>query len=272
MRLREITERLERLFPRDAACDWDNPGLLVGHLDAEVHSIYVALDATEEVIEEAVSRGCELIVTHHPVIFRGVRELSDASPLGRKLLRLAESRTAVFSMHTNYDASPSGMGQLVSRMLGLRMLAPLEEIPFREQRRETEESAEGGERYGIGFLAELPDILSPESFSLLVKRVFRLPAVELYDAGRPVKRIACCPGSGRGQLANVLRSGAGLFLSGDLGHHDGLDFVEAGISLVNAGHYGLEHPFSEELAGLLSAEYPELSVTAAPIRFPARFL
>ena len=137
---------------------------------------------------------------------------------------------------------------------------------------ETEESAEGGERYGIGFLAELPDIVSPESFSLLVKRVFRLPAVELYDAGRPVKRIACCPGSGRGQLANVLRSGAELFLSGDLGHHDGLDFVEAGISLVNAGHYGLEHPFSEELAGLLSAKYPELSVTAAPIRFPARFL
>ena len=271
----EITEKLEQLAPQGAACEWDNPGLLVGRADQSVQRIYVALDASAQAVEEAIEQGCDLIVTHHPIIFRGIKAINDQSALGIKLMDLIRHDVAVFSMHTNFDACPGGMADIVCAALGLHKTGCMERIPYApEEKTERRESAasEDAAAYGIGFTAELPSYMTASELAALVKERFRLPFVQFYDAGLPIRTIACCPGSGRGELKEVLRLHADAFLSGDMGHHEGLDLGEEGISLIDAGHYGLEHVFVHYMAERLHRDFPELEVLEEPLRFPAQLV
>ena len=279
-----ITEKLEQLAPKAAACDWDNPGLLVGRSDREVSRIYVALDASCAVVDAAIDAGCDLIVTHHPIIFRGVKSINDQSALGLKLLDLIQNDVSVFSMHTNFDSCPGGMADIVCAALGLRKTGLMEPTGFLPK--ETQNGAAEGlqlrvveterdvnpDAYGIGFTAELPELLSAAELAARVKACFGLPFVQYYDAGMPIRRIACCPGSGRGELKEVLSLGVDAFLSGDMGHHEGLDLCEEGISLLDAGHYGLEHIFVHYIAGFLRAQFPEAEIIEEELHFPAQIV
>lgn len=279
-----ITEKLEQLAPKAAACDWDNPGLLVGRSDREVSRIYVALDATCTVVDAAIDAGCDLIVTHHPIIFRGVKSINDQSALGLKLLDLIRNDVSVFSMHTNFDSCPGGMADIVCAALGLRKTGLMEPTGFLPK--DTQNGAAEGlqlrvvetegdvnpDAYGIGFTAELPEMLSAAELAARVKACFGLPFVQYYDAGMPIRRIACCPGSGRGELKEVLSLGVDAFLSGDMGHHEGLDLCEEGISLLDAGHYGLEHIFVHYIAEFLRAQFPEAEIIEEELHFPAQIV
>ncbi len=279
-----ITEKLEQLAPKAAACDWDNPGLLVGRSDREVSRIYVALDASCAVVDAAIDAGCDLIVTHHPIIFRGVKSINDQSALGLKLLDLIRNDVSVFSMHTNFDSCPGGMADIVCAALGLRktgLMEPTGFLPENRQNGATEglqlrvvetEGDVNPDAYGIGFTAELPELLSAAELAARVKACFGLPFVQYYDAGMPIRRIACCPGSGRGELKEVLSLGVDAFLSGDMGHHEGLDLCEEGISLLDAGHYGLEHIFVHYIAGFLRAQFPEAEIIEEELHFPAQIV
>ncbi len=279
-----ITEKLEQLAPKAAACDWDNPGLLVGRSDREVSRIYVALDATCTVVDAAIDAGCDLIVTHHPIIFRGVKAINDQSALGLKLLDLIRNDVSVFSMHTNFDSCPGGMADIVCAALGLRKTGLMEPTGFLPKDMQNG-AAEGlqlrvveterdvnPDAYGIGFTAELPEMLSASELAARVKACFGLPFVQYYDAGMPIRRIACCPGSGRGELKEVLSLGVDAFLSGDMGHHEGLDLCEEGISLLDAGHYGLEHIFVHYIAEFLRAQFPEAEIIEEELHFPAQIV
>ncbi len=279
-----ITEKLEQLAPKAAACDWDNPGLLVGRSDREVSRIYVALDASCAVVDAAIDAGCDLIVTHHPIIFRGVKSINDQSALGLKLLDLIQNDVSVFSMHTNFDSCPGGMADIVCAALGLRKTGLMEPTGFLPK--DTQNGAAEGlqlrvveterdvnpDAYGIGFTAELPELLSAAELAARVKACFGLPFVQYYDAGMPIRRIACCPGSGRGELKEVLSLGVDAFLSGDMGHHEGLDLCEEGISLLDAGHYGLEHIFVHYIAGFLRTQFSEAEIIEEELHFPAQIV
>lgn len=279
-----ITEKLEQLAPKAAACDWDNPGLLVGRSDREVSRIYVALDASCAVVDAAIDAGCDLIVTHHPIIFRGVKSINDQSALGLKLLDLIRNDVSVFSMHTNFDSCPGGMADIVCAALGLRKTGVMEPTGFLPK--DTQNGAAEGlqlrvvetegdvnpDAYGIGFTAELPEMLSAAELAARVKACFGLPFVQYYDAGMPIRRIACCPGSGRGELKEVLSLGVDAFLSGDMGHHEGLDLCEEGISLLDAGHYGLEHIFVHYIAEFLRTQFPEAEIIEEELHFPAQIV
>lgn len=279
-----VTEKLEQLAPKAAACDWDNPGLLVGRSDREVSRIYVALDASCAVVDSAIDAGCDLIVTHHPIIFRGVKSINDQSALGLKLLDLIRNDVSVFSMHTNFDSCPGGMADIVCAALGLRktgLMEPTGFLPKNTQNGAAEglqlrvvetESTVNPDAYGIGFTAELPELLSAAELAARVKACFGLPFVQYYDAGMPIRRIACCPGSGRGELKEVLSLGVDAFLSGDMGHHEGLDLCEEGISLLDAGHYGLEHIFVHYIAGFLRTQFPEAEIIEEELHFPAQIV
>ena len=279
-----ITEKLEQLAPKAAACDWDNPGLLVGRSDREVSRIYVALDASCAVVDAAIDAGCDLIVTHHPIIFRGLKSINDQSALGLKLLDLIRNDVSVFSMHTNFDSCPGGMADIVCAALGLRKTGLMEPTGFLPK--DTQNGAAEGlqlrvvetegdvnpDAYGIGFTAELPELLSAAELAARVKACFGLPFVQYYDAGMPIRRIACCPGSGRGELKEVLSLGVDAFLSGDMGHHEGLALCEEGISLLDAGHYGLEHIFVHYIAGFLRTQFPEAEIFEEELHFPAQIV
>lgn len=255
IQLREIQEKVEELAPVPAAEDWDNPGLLLGSAEKEIRKALVALDARPEIVEEAVAQGVDMILTHHPVIFRDIKAVNDGSGQGRKLLKLLQNDISVYSMHTNFDTCPGGMGDIVCERLGLEKLGPLEPSAYDAS-------------FGLGFVAELSEEMSARELSKLVKERFGLPYVLFYDAGKGIRRIACCPGSGKGELSAVLKTKVDAFLTGDMGHHEGLDYMEEGISLIDAGHYGLEHIFVPYMADFLRKHFPELTVLEEGLHFP----
>ena len=287
--VRDIVEKLDKLAPRASACDWDNPGLLVGRYDKEVSSVYVALDATAQAVSEAIESGCDMIVTHHPIIFRGIKAINDESSLGLKLMDLIKNDVSVYSMHTNFDSCPGGMADIVCKTLELKKLSTMEPsgytpkddengggcgymLPTPEADTDKDGEIADINEYGIGFVAKLQNTMSCEELAGLFKEKFSLPSVSFYDSGAPIRTIACCPGSGRGELKEVMKLHVDAFISGDMGHHEGLDLKEEGISLIDAGHYGLEHIFIHHIGDYLAKAFPGIEIMKDETGFPARYI
>ena len=274
MKLIDIIEALDALAPPALAMDWDNPGLQVGRRDSEITKVYVALDVNEKVLNAASEAGCQLIVTHHPLIFGEISEVNDEDHLGRWILTLAERGMAVFSMHTNFDIAPGCMADLCAVRLGLERESPLEETgtAARVSLEDGELKEEAAEPIGIGKIGRLEEEdLTVRELAERVKEAFGLPFVTVYadDPDRKAGWIAMCPGSAKGMLKETLAAGCDVLIGGDLGHHDGIDAVAEGVALINAGHYGLEHVFIEALAEYLEARFGEsLEVLRAPVEFP----
>lgn len=235
----DIMKALNEWAPPQAACEWDNPGLLVGRGDKEVERVFVALDATVEAIEEAVDGGCDMMITHHPMLFKAVKRINDQDSLGRKIMDLIKNDVTLFAMHTNFDACPGGMGDLVCERLGLKKTGVLEQVPVAD------------EGFGIGFTAVLSEAVSCGQLAEQVKEAFGLPYVQCLEPDRLVRSVAVCPGSGRGLVREIISMKPDVFITGDMGHHEGLDLKDEGISVIDAGHYGLEHIFTEAVASYL---------------------
>ena len=257
--VQDIAQTIERYFPRSLACDWDNPGLLCGRRDKEVKRILIALDATNQAVESAVLSQADLILTHHPLIFGSLKQVNSDTALGRKLMRLIANDISCYAMHTNFDIGQGGMGDIAAATLGLKPEAPLEITD------------EGGEKpLGIGFVGTLEGELSAPDLAELVKLKFELPAVSVYDAGKPVRKIAVCPGSGHGMLRFALDAVCGALITGDCSHHDGIDAQDAGLTLIDAGHYGIEHIFVRYMKLFAEKHFPGLEIilyTADPRRY-----
>ena len=182
MRCSEIIERLRELAPETCACDWDNPGLLAGRHDKEVKRIYIALDATDTVVERAVALKADMLLTHHPLIFKAVKQVNDQNFITRRILRLIQADISYFAMHTNFDSAPGCMADLAAARLGLRDCEPLELM------------GEMGEKpYGIGKIGSLKQPMELEQLARRVKEAFGLPFVVVYGQNRvpdPVHRAA----------------------------------------------------------------------------------
>lgn len=257
MTVREIVHKLAAKYPPELALAWDNPGLQVGDTDRPVQKVYVALEATEAVIQECIAWGADLLVTHHPLLMSGIKQVNSEEFLGRKVLLLAENKIAHYAMHTNYDVTE--MSALAIRALGLGETQVLEPTG----------ALEDGAVYGIGFVGLLPEAMTAEVCCDYVKKAFELPAVRLFgDPEKTVRKIAVCPGSGKGMSAPALAAGADLLVTGDIGHHDGLDAVDQGLLMMDAGHYGIEHIFIGQMGDYLQGEFPELTVRKAEIVHP----
>ncbi len=178
-------EELEKLAPLSMACDWDNPGLLVGRREKEVRRILIALDADDAVTEQAEKEQADLILTHHPLIFRPVRSVTDQDFLGRRLLKLIGNDMALYAMHTNFDAAPGGMADLAAGKLHLVETEPLEVM-----------GEAGGVPYGIGKCGILLANKTLRQLAEQVKKEFSLPGVQVYGYKRAhelVRRVAICP-------------------------------------------------------------------------------
>lgn len=127
MKIKSLIKKLEKNFPKNIAESWDNVGLLVGNESREITKVQVSLDATEEVIDHAIEVGANLIITHHPIIFSGIKNVTSKNLMGRKLLKLIENKIAVYSMHTNLDSAESGLNQYICEKLGIKTSKILDE-------------------------------------------------------------------------------------------------------------------------------------------------
>lgn len=256
MKIEELTRWLEETYPSAAAEEWDNVGLLVGDDTKQVTHVLLALDLTEEVLEEAKEKGADMIITHHPMIFSGIKRINNHSFTGRRILQLIQMGISYYAIHTNYDVLR--MGDLSAGYLFLSEPQVLAQV-----------SQEEGRDQGLGRVGNLTRPMSLKEYAHLVKQSLGLSDVRVYgDPGQIVKRAAVCTGSGKSLLPQVLASGAQVYVTGDIDHHTGIDAVAQGLAIIDAGHYGTEYIFMEDMKEKLSEAFPSLKLSCARIKYP----
>lgn len=247
----DIIEKLEEKSPRAYACDWDNVGLLLGRRDKKVNRIMVALDATMEVVKTACEEECDMLITHHPLIFSSLKRITDDNILGKKLLMLAEHGISYYAMHTNFDTMGSMAGAVTDVYLGLESKAPIEKCDIPEE--------------GMGRIAYLPQPMTGEEVCEYIKERLELSQVTFYPAtpdgeeipgDKKFHKIAVMPGSGKSFIDNVVEAGCDLYLTGDMGYHEAQNATELGLSIIDATHDGLEKVFAGYIAEYLKGCLP----------------
>jgi dinuclear metal center YbgI/SA1388 family protein len=227
-RLAQWIDALHAAYPPAHAADWDTVGLHVGDPDDPVSAVLVALDVTRAVLDEARRRSADLLIAHHPLLFRPLPRLTPGSAAGGLALHAARARVAVLAAHTNVDAALPGTSEPVCELLGLRETAPLEPLADRPE-------------LGLGRVGVLP---RPLTLGGVADRIAtRLPSPHLRVGGpldRAVTRVAVCGGAGGSLVEAALDAGADVFVTGDLRHHVALDAQQRGLALIDAGHHATE--------------------------------
>lgn len=256
MKCCDIIEKLESLSPPVFAEEWDNIGLLAGRRDKEVGTVYIALDATDDVIGEAVRLGADLLLTHHPLIFRKLGRVNTDDFVGRRVCELIRHDISCYAMHTNFDVM--GMADAAADELSLTDRQVLN-VTY-----EDDISKEGCGRVG-----KLRERMSVADLAEFVKKKFHVPSVRVYgDLGDIAGTAAVLPGSGGSYIRDALRAGADVMITGDIDHHEGIDAVAQGIAVIDAGHYGIEKLFLSYMEEFLKRELPGLNVYKAEIKEP----
>lgn len=256
MRLKEVIQMLEELCPSSFAMSWDNVGLLVGRTDQEVHTIALALDATSEVIEDAITQKADLIVTHHPLLFSGIKKVNDSDYVGKRILSLIRHDISCYAMHTNFDVL--GMADAAADLLRLTEREVLE-VTY-----EDEISVEGIGRVGV-----LQEPMKLSELAAKVAEVFGIEHVRYYGVSdQMLVTCAILPGSGKGEVDLAVKSGADVYITGDINHHDGIDAVEKGIAVIDAGHYGVEKIFIPYMKEYLEREVPSIRIVSCDQGMP----
>ncbi len=235
---------------------WDNVGLQAGRSDKEVHRIYLALDATSEVVEAAIREHCDLILTHHPLLFHGIKNVTDRDFVGKRIVKMLENDISLYSMHTNFDV----MGMAAEAAEELKLSNP-------EVLEVTYEDSISHE--GLGRIGEIPEHMTLRDTAIYVKEAFDIPHVRFYgDPETPVIMTAILPGSGKDEIDIAIKAGADVLITGDITHHVGLDAVEKGIAIIDAGHYGVEKLFIPYMKDFIEREMQGLEVVCAPVKEP----
>ncbi|MGI6236515.1 MAG: Nif3-like dinuclear metal center hexameric protein [Candidatus Excrementavichristensenella sp.] len=224
----QIYRIVDELAPFESQEAWDNSGLLAGRMDSRVEKVLVCLDVTVGAIEEAKRKGCQLIVSHHPILFHGRKNLREEDPEGRLLCALIRSGLAHIAAHTNLDGAPGGVNEVLAEIMGLSdpMVLP------------------GGLRAGA----------LDTSLAALAERAGEVlgGVVRTYGRGdRRISRLCVCGGAGGSFWESALLAGCDCYLTGEIRHSDALDAVAAGLTLLEAGHYATERPAVKQLRNTL---------------------
>lgn len=260
MLCKEIIQVIEATYPRDAALDFDNVGLLVGRAEKEVNRVYIALDATDAVIDRAVQSGADMLITHHPLIFSPIKKITDEDFISRRVVKLIQNDISYYAMHTNYDVL--GMAELSEKILGIHDAEVLDVTMEKDGRPE-----------GIGRIGMLDKPMTLEECCIYVKHKLNLGSLKVFgDMNTEVSRLAISPGSGKTAVPAALAKGADVLVTGDIGHHDGLDAVEQGLAIIDAGHYGTEYIFIDDMKHFLEEKLPVLEIMTTPVIHPFQII
>ncbi len=255
MTVGDITGLLETLSPARYALEWDNVGLMTGSEKEKVTKILVTLDVDDAAVENAIHNKVELIVSHHPLIFGTIHSVTDETLTGRRLLKLISHNISVYSMHTNFDICGS-MGQLAADALGMYNAKTMEVT-----------AADGK---GLGKIADVStQKMTVREWIDKIKSAFHISTVKVFgDVDRIVSKAAVYPGAGNSSVQLAVECGVDMLITGDIGHHAGIDGAAQGLTIVDAGHYGVEHLFIEYMADYLRQHTSGIIVMAAPLCHP----
>lgn len=240
----DVFDNLRELAPTELQLSYDNSGFLIGHADAKLSRVILSLDVTDEVIDEAIETGSELIVSHHPVIWDAMKSVTDGDIGAKKLLRLIENRIAVISMHTNLDIAPGGVNDVL-----LSLFEAENEGFFEEDK--------------CGRRGRLSKPVTMQEFLPYCKDRLCSSGLRYYDAGRPVEHIAVLGGSGGENIRDAFIAGCDTYISSDFKYHELLLARELGINIVDGDHFCTEAPVMHMLAERLSEAFPGVVFTVS---------
>ncbi|MBQ8311007.1 MAG: Nif3-like dinuclear metal center hexameric protein [Clostridia bacterium] len=254
MTVKELYRFLEVRIPRALSCEWDNDGLMCcPNAERKVARVLVALDVTAAVAEKAIAEGYDLIVSHHPLIFRPIGAVAPGKAVADKVIGLLLAGISVMSFHTRLDAVDGGVNDVLAARLGLCDVEPF---------------GQNGET--IGRIGTLPEEMTLKAFAARVKKATGAPYVQISSAGVPVHRVALLGGGGADDVDAARAAGADTYLTGELKHHQLTEAPECGMNLVMGGHFYTENPVCERIRDLLIEADPALSVTlfdSNPVQF-----
>ena len=254
MLVKDILNCITEVAPLQWQESYDNAGLQVGDLNAEAHKALICLDITEEVVEEAMAKNCDLIISHHPLIFRGLKHLTPETYIERAVMRAVKHDIAMISMHTNLDNSYLGVSRVLAERLGLKNLHLLQP------------SAAEPEFCGAGMIGEFETPMEEADFLGLVADAIGSPCLRhSVLTGRKIQKVALCGGSGTPFMPDALRQNADAYLTADIKYHD--FFVpEGNILLVDGGHFETEQFTKELLCELIRKKFPTFAAEIAETR------
>jgi len=254
MQLRAIIEFLERFAPAELAEKWDNTGLILGDDTTDVLRVMTCLTLTSDVAAEAVARQAQLVISHHPLLFRAVQRLNSSTVEGRLILQLLQAGVQVYSPHTAFDSARFGINQQLAESLELEEIRPLrpagESLP-----------GAGGARFGT-----LPGPVPLGTFIHQLCRRWNLPGVQYVgQTDRVLTKVAVACGSAAEFLEDAQAAGCDVLVTGEARFHACLEARERQIGLILAGHFQTERPGIEALAARLQTTFPELTVWSSQV-------
>lgn len=234
MKIKEVVDALERFAPLPLQESYDNAGLQVGLTEAEVSGALLCLDVTEAVVDEAVALGCNLIVSHHPLIFHALKHVTYENDVQCAVAKALKNDVTVVSMHTNMDNAPGGVNFKIAEKMGL------EGCRFFAQK------AVCGIDCGSGVIGSLPEQVAADDFIIMLKRTFDVECVQCNQLlRRPIKTVAVCGGAGSFLLGDAIAEGADAFVTGEMHYHEYFGH-EQDIQIAVIGHYQSEQ-FTNEI-------------------------
>ena len=251
VKIKEVLSALERFAPLPLQESWDNAGLQLGLTETEVSGALLCLDVNERIVDEAMAKGCNLIVSHHPLLFRGLKTISDLTDVQRTVMRAIKQGIAVVSMHTNMDNARGGVNFKIAQKLGLQNVAFFAQKQF------------DGIEAGSGVVGELPEAMAADDFIIGVKNAFGVECAMCNELlRRPIKRVAICGGAGDFLLDEAIKNQADAFITGEMHYHQYFGY-EQQIQICVIGHYQSEQYTAEIFEEIIQKECPGVKTCIA---------
>ncbi len=253
MTIIELYNALDARIPRSLSCPWDNDGLAVcPDKNAPVTGVYIALDATESAVNAALSQGCNVILTHHPLLFRGIKAVCDETTVSRKVIELIQKGMSAMSFHTRLDTVNGGVNDTLAACLDLADVTSFGDC----------DNPEGKKMGRIGYLKQL---MYPHEFAAFVKERLHAPSVVYAPSSELIYCVAVLGGGGDGDVAAAMQAGADAYVTGELKYHQLCDIPFEGMTLVEAGHYHTEFPVCAVLSDMVKDIYTKAGETVPPV-------
>ena len=244
MKVKDIINIIEDFAPLNIQEKWDNSGLCIGSPEDEVSSVLIGLDCTPELVDEAVACGADMIVTHHPLIFSGLKKISPDDLTGAAVIKAIKAGISIYAAHTNADKVIAGVSGAMAAKLGLENVSILDE---------------DGEGTGLGVVGDLPHPMTSQEAIEFVKERFQLKAMRTSEPiDGEISKVAMCGGSGGSLIAAAKASGAQLYISGDISYHN--FFTPEGFMIMDIGHYESEIEIVDILFSLIKKKIPTFAV------------
>ena len=251
MKIRQVLSALEEFAPLPLQESWDNAGLQLGLTEADVSGALLCLDVNEQIVDEAMQRGCNLIVSHHPLLFRGLKQISGADYVQRSVVKALKNDIAVISMHTNMDNARGGVNWKMAERLGMT------DCRFFAQKQVGDVVA------GSGVVGELSEPMAADDFVLMVKRQFDVECAQCNQLlQRPIRRVALCGGAGDFLLDDAASLGADAFITGEMHYHQYFGY-EQRLQICVIGHYQSEQFTAEVFRDVIQRACPGVNTFIA---------